>query len=55
MEFADAASTIPLMSDTDHLNRFGSLTIVQRLLASGKLRFSGLEYPVQPILPIAPK
>jgi hypothetical protein len=38
-EFADAAQTIPLMSDTDHLNRFGSSVIVGRLLAEGKLNW----------------
>jgi len=42
-EFADAAHTIPLMSDTDHLNRFGSLMTVQRLLAKGKLQLSTRE------------
>ena len=42
-EFADAAHTIPLMSDTDHLNRFGSLLTVRRLLDEGKLSLNGTE------------
>jgi len=42
-EFADAAHTIPLMSDTDHLNRFGSLMTVRHLLAKGKLQLNTRE------------
>ena len=37
-EFADAARTIPLMSDSDHFTRFGSLEIIRRLVSQGKLR-----------------
>ena len=42
-QFADTAHTIPLMSDTDHLNRFGSLLTVQRLLGEGKLQLSAMK------------
>jgi peptidoglycan/LPS O-acetylase OafA/YrhL len=36
-EFADAAHTIPLMNDTDHLNQFGASLVVQRLVERGEL------------------
>jgi len=37
-EYADAARKIPLMSDTNHLNRFGASFVVRRLVESGELR-----------------
>jgi len=37
-EYADAAHTIPLMGDTDHLNRFGASFVVRRLVEKGELR-----------------
>lgn len=38
LEYADAAQTIPLMSDTNHLDRFGAILIVRRLVSDGELR-----------------
>jgi peptidoglycan/LPS O-acetylase OafA/YrhL len=37
-EYADAAHKVPLMDDTDHLNRFGASYVVRRLVAKGELR-----------------
>jgi len=36
-EYADAAHEIPLMDDTDHLNRLGASLVVQRLVEKGEL------------------
>jgi peptidoglycan/LPS O-acetylase OafA/YrhL len=38
IEYADPERTIPLMSDKDHLNRFGAALLVHRLLKAGQLR-----------------
>jgi peptidoglycan/LPS O-acetylase OafA/YrhL len=37
LEYADGAQTIPLMSDTNHLDRFGALLIVQHLVKDGEV------------------
>jgi peptidoglycan/LPS O-acetylase OafA/YrhL len=37
IEYADAAHTIPLMSDTNHLNRFGASFVVRGLVKKGEL------------------
>jgi hypothetical protein len=36
--FADAAHSVPLMFDTDHLSPEGSRMVVQRLIDRGELR-----------------
>jgi peptidoglycan/LPS O-acetylase OafA/YrhL len=36
-EYADAAHKIPLMGDTDHLNRFGASFVVRHLVEKGEL------------------
>lgn len=38
MEYADAAHTIPLMYDMDHLNYAGAEVVVRDLIAKGKIR-----------------
>lgn len=37
-EYADAQHTIPLMHDSNHLNRFGSMFVAHTLVAQGELR-----------------
>jgi peptidoglycan/LPS O-acetylase OafA/YrhL len=36
-EFADAAHTVPMMGDTDHLTKLGALVVVRDLVAKGEL------------------
>jgi len=38
LEYADAAQTIPLMSDTNHLDRYGALLVMRRLVEDGELQ-----------------
>lgn len=38
LEYADAAHSIPLMSDTNHLDRYGSDLVMRRLVEDGELR-----------------
>jgi peptidoglycan/LPS O-acetylase OafA/YrhL len=38
IEYADTAHRTPLMSDTNHLDRFGALFVVRRLVERGELR-----------------
>jgi peptidoglycan/LPS O-acetylase OafA/YrhL len=38
VEYADAAHKIPLMGDTNHLNRFGASLVVRRLVEKGELQ-----------------
>jgi hypothetical protein len=37
-EYADSAHKIPMMSDTDHLTRFGASFVVRRLVERGELQ-----------------
>jgi peptidoglycan/LPS O-acetylase OafA/YrhL len=38
LEYVDAARQVPLMGDTNHLNRFGASFVVQHLVERGKLQ-----------------
>jgi hypothetical protein len=37
-EYADEGHTIPLLHDSNHLDRFGSLAVIRRAVAEGDLR-----------------
>ncbi len=53
VEYADAAHEIPLMSDTNHLNEFGSAFVARRLIHRGDLHRLDRATIADPAIPIS--